>query len=127
LQIYACIALYARRRPIPRYEKLAQVPIPNVAIVRLGVDCDGLSFRFRFALGERGNWQTIGEPQDALVLSDEFVEEHDPIPNFGFTEAHVGLCSYNITGRGKPPVFDWFEYRDYERWLEIPQEHDKGR
>jgi xylan 1,4-beta-xylosidase len=123
----ACIALYARFRPIPRYERLAQVAIPNVAVVRLGVDCDGHFFRFRFALGERGDWQTIGEPQDALVLSDEFVEEHDPVPNYGFTGAHVGLCSYDITGRAKPPAFDWFEYRGYERWLEIIKEGSDGR
>ena len=107
-----CIALYARRGPTPRYENLAQLSIPDAPFVRLGVDCDGRLLRFRWGLGDDGDWQSAGEPQDALVLSDEFVEKHDPIPTFGFTGAHVGLYSYDITERATPPAFDWFEYRE---------------
>lgn len=106
----SCIALYCRRGPAPLYESLAQIPIADLPAVRLGVDCDGRLLRFRWAVGKDGAWQPVGEPQDALVLSDEFVEKHDPIPTFGFTGAHVGLYSYDITERAVPAAFDWFEY-----------------
>jgi xylan 1,4-beta-xylosidase len=140
----ACVALYATRgrraqytdpeqvhvadglfppNPYPhianQYENLGQVPITDEAIVRLGVDCDGRLFRFRFALGADGDWQPIGEPQDALVLSDEFVEMEDPIPASGFTGALVGLASYDITDRAAHPAFDWFEYQGVEGWLDL--------
>jgi xylan 1,4-beta-xylosidase len=106
-----CIALYARRGPDPAYENLAQIPIPDETKIRLKVDCDSKVFRFFFALGDAKEWQDIGVPQEALVLTDEYVELHDPIKSFGFTGAHVGLYSYDITGAAIPPAFDWFEYR----------------
>lgn len=109
-QLGACMALYARRGPVFRYENLAQVPIADGALARLGVECDGRLLRFRFALAEDGEWQAIGEPQDALVLSDEYVENHDPIRSFGFTGAHIGLYSFDMTERATPPFFDWFDY-----------------
>jgi beta-xylosidase len=95
---------------VARYENLAQLPIAETQRVRLGVACDGRQLCFRWAAAETGAWQPVGDPQDALVLSDEFVEQHDPIPTFGFTGAHVGLYSYDITEHALPPAFDWFEY-----------------
>jgi xylan 1,4-beta-xylosidase len=111
-EVGACLALDARRGPAPRYELLARIPLAaNPARVRLGVDCDGRMLQFRYAPGVEGAWLPAGAPQDALVLTDEFVEMHDAIPTFGFTGAHVGLHSYDITERAAPPAFDWFEYR----------------
>jgi xylan 1,4-beta-xylosidase len=105
-----CVALYARWMPSFRYEAPAHIPVPDVTQVRLGVDCDGRFLRFRWALSDDSVWWPVGAAQDALVLSDEFVERHDPIPTFGFTGAHVGLYSYDITERAAPAAFDWFEY-----------------
>jgi xylan 1,4-beta-xylosidase len=101
------------------YDPLGQVPIQDRAIVRLGVDCDGRLLRFRCSVGESGDWQPIGEPQNALILSDEFVEKDDPVPTFGFTGAHVGLASYDMTERAPCPAFDWFEYRGVDGWSDL--------
>jgi hypothetical protein len=72
-------------------------------LVRLGAD-GGRLLRFPFALGETDAWQPIGGSQDAMILSDEFVEMHDPIPTFGFTGAFVGMATWDrgITGCPAP-------------------------
>jgi xylan 1,4-beta-xylosidase len=106
-------ALYAKRSPRLVYEELGWVSAPAEGPVRLGVDCDGRLLRFRFTAGGEGDWQGIGEPQDASVLSDEYVEMHDEVRAFGFTGAHVGLCSYDITDRADAPAFGYFEYRGH--------------
>jgi xylan 1,4-beta-xylosidase len=105
-----CIALYAKGPQIAT-DLRAAASIENEEIVRLGVQCDGYSLQFKYALGESGEWQLIGAPQDALILTDEYVEDVDPIRWFGFTGAFVGLAGYDIGGRGPTPAFDWFDYR----------------
>jgi hypothetical protein len=77
--------------------------------------------RFRFRPGDEERWRPIGDPQDALVLSDEFVEtrnREDPVPSFGFTGAHVGLVAYDLTETVSPPAFSRFEYRGRETPVE---------
>jgi len=114
-----CVALYAKRSARFAYEDLGRAPVDAGGPLRLGVDCDGRRLRFRLAPGAEGDWRPIGEPQDALVLSDEFVEQEDEIKTFGFTGAFVGLLAHDITGRAAPPTFDWFDYRGDPAWLDL--------
>jgi len=112
----AAVALYARRKWGLAYEDLGVVPIDDVPVVRLGVDCAGRFFRFRYALGVGGQWRRIGERQDALVLSDEHISES---PFFAFTGAMIGLAAHDATEQGPVAAFDWFEYMGADVWPDI--------
>ena len=105
----AQIALYSKTNNNVTISNLGRVSIPDERLVRFGVDCDGTSLRFRFRLDGK-DWENIGEPQDALILSDDYIEWDDPVPNFAFTGAFVGLAASDITERGPNPQFDWFDY-----------------
>lgn len=95
-------------------KQLARVPVPRGDLLRLGVDCDGRSLRFRYSVGLDGDWQSIGGPVSALILSDEEVETNDYSPCCGFTGAMIGLAAYDITDYGPEAAFDWFDYRPEE-------------
>ena len=113
----ALIALYSKTSYNVLLRNLGRVSVPDDRLVRFGVDCDGATLIFRFQL-EDGDWEYIGEPQDALILTDECVGWDDPTPNFAFTGAFVGLAAYDITERGPLPQFDWFDYQGNESWPE---------
>lgn len=105
----ALFALYTKANNNVTLSNLGRVPVSDKKQVRFGVDCDGTRLKFRFQL-DGGNWENIGEPQNALVLTDEYVGWEDPTPSFAFTGAFVGLAAYDITERGPFPQFDWFNY-----------------
>jgi xylan 1,4-beta-xylosidase len=109
------IALYTKSLGFGLKE-LAAKQIVESKTIRLGVTCDGRNFQFRFAKGHNGPWEKLGPPQDALILSDEQVEDMDPIPTFGFTGAFVGIACFDLGGRGPKPMFDWFEYQGENEW-----------
>ncbi len=109
------IALYTKG-PDSSLKELARAGISGNSTIRLGVDCDGRTLQFRFAEGTTSPWHELGPPQNALVLSDEFVEKGDAIPGFGFTGTFVGMACFDSTGRGPRPAYDWFEYRSKESW-----------
>ena len=92
-------------------EDLGQIPIEDAAEVELKVECDHRFLRFYFRFERHSEWRLIGGSEDALILSDEYVEKLDPVPNFGFTGAFVGLAAWDMTNAGSKPSFDFFKYR----------------
>jgi len=113
------IALYARRGPTSRLEGLGTVAAGSGELTRLGVECDGRLFRFRFAAGVNNPWQAVGVPQDALALSDDSVGTCTPY-GFAFTGMFVGLACYDLTETGPKPAFDWFDYKGHQVWSGLP-------
>jgi len=97
-----------------RIEDLGRVVIEDIGAIDLRVECDRRRLSFFFRLDASSSWMPIGEPQDALILTDEYVEKMDPVPNFGFTGAFVGLAAWDMTLAGPLPAFDHFDYRGVE-------------
>lgn len=107
------VMLMRKQSPSPRIDRLAFTPLDAGADLVLGVEGDGRRLTFTVAVGD-GDPSPVGDPQSALVLSDEFVEsenEIDPIPTMGFTGSMVGLVAFDLGGRATAPEFDWFEYQ----------------
>ena len=94
-----------------RMEDLGQVAIENVNVVDLRIVCEQRFLKFYFRIRGHGKWRPVGSTEDALILSDEYVENIDPVPNFGFTGAFVGLAAWDMTNVGPKPAFDYFEHR----------------
>ena len=87
-------ALSYPAEPIP----LAEDPVD------LRVTVDGVTQQFWYAQG--GDWQRLGPPLDASVISDEGGQgEHA-----SFTGAFVGMCAFDLTGQGKEARFTQFDY-----------------
>ena len=115
------VSLCSKQKPYS-IETLGEASIRTDEAIRLGVTCDGSMLQFRFAQGDTSAWTNLADPQDALVLSDEFVEEHDAVRNFGFTGSFIGLAAFDITERGDVPYFDWFQYEGLDTWPEFLEE-----
>ena len=81
-------------------------PVPlAVGPVELGVEVDHAKQQFIYRQGG-GNWQPFGPELDASVISDEGGRgEHG-----SFTGAFVGMCCFDITGRGRTADFTRFSY-----------------
>lgn len=106
------IALWAKGASV-KPKELAIEPVKRGPLL-LRVDCDGHHLQFYYAPSNAQEWRQIGEPQDALMLSDEYVEEVDKPPTFGFTGAFVGLYCYARDKDAPKAAFDWFEYQGEE-------------
>ena len=66
---------------------------------------DGAALQFAYALGG-GAWMSCGPKLDASLISDEAGGgEHG-----SFTGAFVGLCAFDVSGRGVVADFAYFDY-----------------
>jgi len=79
--------------------------------VRLKLEIRGPQLQFFYATGTAsagGNWQPVGGPLDASLLSDECGghAEHG-----SFTGAFVGMACSDLNGTAKEAVFTDFVYR----------------
>jgi len=83
-------------------------------IIDLQVQCDSRELQFQYKSPEEDTFRDLGEPQDATILSDEFVETKDPDITFGFTGAFVGLACWDLPLTSPKPAFDSFVYRGEE-------------
>jgi xylan 1,4-beta-xylosidase len=85
--------------------------VPGDAVrLRLGLDLDGPTLRFRLDTGT--GWRPFGPLLDATVLSDEHAEEFDgdQIRSLGFTGAFVGMWVWDLNGHGHHADFDRTTY-----------------
>ncbi|WP_431683665.1 glycoside hydrolase family 43 protein [Kitasatospora sp. KL5] len=100
-------------RGVTTVDEQGEEHIAEPAGLRLGIDLDGPTLRFRRDLGD--GWQPFGPALDATVLSDEHAEEHDPggIRALGFTGAFVGLWAWDLTGRQLAAEFSDTHYRTH--------------
>jgi len=73
--------------------------------LRAEVNYDHLQF---FYGKTDGDWTKIGPILDASILSDEH------IAGWAFTGAFVGLACQDLTGRGLPADFEFFDYAETE-------------
>ena len=73
--------------------------------VRLAVESDGRVIKF-LCTGLAEEWKNICEPQDALILSDDYVFRKV----FAFTGALVGIAAWDRWGLRTEADFDYFEY-----------------
>ena len=80
-------------------------------IIDLQVQCDSRTLQFQFKSPEEDTFKNLGEPQDATILSDEYVESKDPDITFGFTGAYVGLACWDLPLTSPKAAFDSFVYR----------------
>lgn len=80
------------------------------APLRLGADLVDATLTFRCDAGD--GWRCIGEPCDAITLSDEHAEvvEDGLIRALGFTGALFGLWVWDLSGAGHPADFDDANY-----------------
>jgi xylan 1,4-beta-xylosidase len=79
------------------------VPLQGAQHVHLRAAIDFKALQFSYSLdGE--SWQTIGEPLDASLLSDDFGVE------WGFTGTFIGLACQDLSGQRKVADFDYLEY-----------------
>ncbi len=76
-----------------RIEALGEFAFNSTDDVEFRVSCEQMHLQFSFRPSGTENWRSVGPLQDASVLTDEYVESEDPIPNFGFTGAFVGVGS----------------------------------
>lgn len=105
LTILSCPGEYPSGRLT--YPLQPAIPLPAQGVVRLGVDVDGASLQFRYALAD-GAWQAVGPVLDASILSDEA-----GIGEGGnFTGAFVGMVAYDMSGMALPADFAWFVYEN---------------
>ena len=91
----------AKRYDIVEEEKLAELE----KRVKLHVSCDGRAMQFSWGY-EDGEMQKIGVPQDALVLSDDYIFAS----GWAFTGAFVGLAAWDRFNRKSHADFDYFKY-----------------
>ncbi|MEH0420977.1 family 43 glycosylhydrolase [Streptomyces sp. B21-083] len=92
-------------------DEAGEVRLDDTARLRLGLDLDGTTLRFRYDTGP--GWRPLGPSLDATVLSDEHAEEivEGQIRSLGFTGAFVGLWAWDLTGGGLHADFDETTYR----------------
>ncbi len=81
--------------------RIALAPGP----VELGADLAQGRLRFRFRQ-DGGAWQPIGPDCDASKLSDDYGK------GWHFTGAFVGIMATDLSGRGMPAEFAWFDYAE---------------
>jgi xylan 1,4-beta-xylosidase len=82
----------------------APVPVPDGPI-RVKVEVDHATQQFFWATASE-DWQALGGPLDASVISDEGGRgEHA-----SFTGAFVGMAAYDLTGKAREAVFSRFAY-----------------
>ena len=79
--------------------------------MRLKIEIRGPKLQFFYAAGTAkagGNWQPVGGPLDASLLSDECGghAEHG-----SFTGAFVGMAASDLNGTARPADFWNFVYR----------------
>lgn len=103
LTVYSCAADWPEAQVS---YPITPIPLPASGTVRLGVDVDGASLRFRYATGEDGAWQDLGITLDQSAISDEAGNG----PGNNFTGAFVGICAHDTSGRGRPADFLHFTY-----------------
>ena len=82
-----------------------QVPLENGQPVRLRVRTRGATLQFAWAYAD-SDWQNVGPPLDARVLSDEAGKGEGA----QFTGSFVGLCCNDVSGLKVPADFDYFRY-----------------
>ena len=100
-----------------RIEALGEFAFNSTDDVEFRVSCEQMHLQFSFRPSGTENWRSVGPLQDASVLTDEYVESEDPIPNFGFTGAFVGVAAWDMTGVGPVADFDFFKYKgDRSEW-----------
>ncbi|WOI57826.1 glycoside hydrolase family 43 protein [Palleronia sp. LCG004] len=101
LTIYSCAAEW----PDPKVSiPITPVPLPE-GPVRLGLDVEGATLRFRYAAAG-GEWTDAGVALDQSAISDEAGNG----PGNNFTGAFVGMCAHDTSGRGRPADFLSFTY-----------------
>ncbi len=105
LSILSCPGNYPSGRL--DYPLTEPVVLPATGPILLGVDVDGASLQFRYALPQ-GDWIPVGPVLDASILSDEA-----GIGEGGnFTGAFVGMAAYDLSGRAWPADFAYFTYEN---------------
>ncbi|NDV53699.1 MULTISPECIES: glycoside hydrolase family 43 protein [unclassified Salipiger] len=107
LTVYSCAADWPDARVS---YPVTPIPLPASGTVRLGVDVNGGSLRFRYGLGENGDWRDLGITLDQSAISDEAGNG----PGNNFTGAFVGMCAHDTSGRGRPADFLHFTYEPNE-------------
>ncbi len=105
------LRLAACDRGVTTLDEAGQVALGDSPRLRLGLDLDGGSLRFRHDSG--AGPRPVGPPLDTTVLSDEHAEEADAggIRALGCTGAFVGLWVWDLTGAGRPADVDEATYR----------------
>lgn len=84
------------------------VTIPDEGQVWLRVETAGAAAQFYWSMdGE--NWNAIGEPVDATILSDDYFSGG----GYGaFTGAFIGMTCQDLAGRKCCADFDFFDYKE---------------
>ncbi|MCA0942518.1 glycoside hydrolase family 43 protein [Salipiger pacificus] len=107
MTVYSCAADWPDARVS---YPIAPISLPASGTVRLGMDVNGASLRFRYALGEGAEWHDLGITLDQSAISDEAGNG----PGNNFTGAFVGMCAHDTSGRGRPADFLHFTYEPNE-------------
>ena len=97
----------AKRYEIVEEKKLTKADEP----LKLAVSCDGRALSFSWGY-ESGKMRGIGGPQDALVLSDDYIFGS----GWAFTGAFIGLAAWDR--------FNLKSYADFEHFGYTPGEFD---
>lgn len=84
------------------------VPLPPEGPVRLKLEVRGPVLQFFYAAGAGGNWQPVGGPLDASLISDE-AGPHGEHGNF--TGGFVGMACSDLNGTAREAAFADFVYR----------------
>lgn len=98
--------------------------IPEAGIVYMKVVLKKDRLQFYYAI-EENNWQKIGAPLDATILSDDYIREVDTRYQPAFTGSFVGMCCQDLTGNNHPAYFNWFQYAELENETEVAAVENK--
>jgi xylan 1,4-beta-xylosidase len=102
-ELGACVAVGSK------YHPPVKVPVDDVQALRLRMDCDGETIQCSFAYADTEIWHPVGEPQDALWLSDEGLRRHGGPASYNFTGSMMGVAAWDLTEAGPVAAFDYFE------------------
>jgi xylan 1,4-beta-xylosidase len=104
-ELGACVAVGSK------YHPLVKVAVDDVQALRLRMVCDGETIQCAFAYEGDAEWHAVGDPLDALWLSDEGQCRQGGPAEYNFTGAMIGVAAWDLTEAGPVPAFDYFNYQ----------------